>query len=251
MNIRHNQLLELLKKKKFVTVAGLSALLYASEATIRRDLIKLQDDGLIQRTRGGAVYVEAAHLEWPLLFKNQVNSEKKQIIAGLAADFIKDQQTAFIDSSSTCMALAKRFSEKKGLTILTNGVMTSSILSETTDAEVYCACGKIYSKRSSIHGADTCEYVSRFRADIAFVSCRGIAADVGIMDFSNGDSMVKRAFRKHAKKLVLLADSTKHGQSFFHKTFDFSDVDIVVTDRSFPDDIAREFVGAGAEIVTP
>ena len=108
MNPRHAQILEIIKEKKFVSVSALSQVLYTSESTVRRDLIVLEKNGLIQRTRGGAIYMEATKLEWPLMFKRQANMEKKQRIADLAADFIKDHQTIFIDSSSTCMILAKR-----------------------------------------------------------------------------------------------------------------------------------------------
>ena len=249
MNIRQNQILDILKEKKLVTVSNLSQLLHASESTIRRDLTRLHEDGLIRRTRGGAVYVEASSLEWPLFFKNQTNADKKLAIADYAIDFVKDGQTIFIDSSSTCMMLAKRLSEKENLSILTNGVMTSHILSESSDSDIYCACGKIFSKRSSLNGVDTCEYISNFRADIAFVSCRGIAAETGVTDFIQGESMVKRTYRRYAKKLILLVDSTKHDLTFFHKTFDFKDIDIVITDKPFPADIRKVLDKVGAEIV--
>ena len=147
MNPRHAQILEIIKEKKFVSVSALSQVLYTSESTVRRDLIVLEKNGLIQRTRGGAIYMEATKLEWPLMFKRQANMEKKQRIADLAADFIKDHQTIFIDSSSTCMILAKRLMEKTNLTLLTNGIMTASILSEATDFNIYCTCGKVYSRR--------------------------------------------------------------------------------------------------------
>lgn len=251
MNPRHNQLLEIIKNKKFVTVSALSKMLFTSESTIRRDLIRLEESGLIQRTRGGAIYLEATQLEWPLTFKRQANTEKKQTIADLAIDFIKDRQTVFLDSSSTCMMLAKRLAEKKNLTLLTNGIMTSSILSETTDADVYCTCGKVYSRRSSISGTDTCDYISHFSADAAFVSCRGVAADMAVTDFSAGASMVKRTYRKYARKLILLVDSTKFGQIFFHRTFDFPEVDTVISDRAFPSDISGKFAACGTEMIFP
>ena len=251
MNPRHAQILEIIKEKKFVSVSALSQVLYTSESTVRRDLIVLEKNGLIQRTRGGAIYMEATKLEWPLMFKRQANMEKKQRIADLAADFIKDHQTIFIDSSSTCMILAKRLMEKTNLTLLTNGIMTASILSEATDFNIYCTCGKVYSRRSSIGGVDACEYISRFSADAAFVSCRGIAADMGVTDFDADASTVKRTHRKYTRKLILLADSTKFGQTFFHRTFDFPEVDIVISDCEFPADIKRRFQQSGTELISP
>ena len=238
MNIRHNKILDILRNKKFATVSDLSQLLYTSESTVRRDLTELQHDGLIVRTRGGAMFVEDTYLEWPMSFKSQKNTDKKQIIAEKAINLVKDNQTIFLDSSSTCTVFAKYLSEKKGLTVLTNGIINASILADGANTKVYCVCGEIYPKRYSITGEDACEYISQFYADISFVSCRGISPKIGVTDFSKGDSNVKKMFNKRSKMTILLADSSKFNVSFFHKTFDINDIDIIVTD-SMPD---KEFL---------
>ncbi|MGI6069379.1 MAG: DeoR/GlpR family DNA-binding transcription regulator [Blautia sp.] len=251
MNDRHIQILELMKAKKYLTVSALSQMLFTSESTIRRDLAQLQEKGLVLRTRGGASYVNAKALEWPLTFKAQANTEKKQIIADLALDFIQDKQTLFLDPSSTCMMLAKRLGEKKELTILTNGLMTSRLLCGHKNAAVYCACGSINAQSLSITGTDTCRYIRQFTAELAFVSCRGVHPAFGITDYIQEEAMVKQAYRKRARKLILLADSTKWGQHFFHKTFDFSQVDAIITDALPSPEMIEQLEKEGTELVCP
>jgi len=239
MEDRKQKMLLLLKEKKYLSVANLCKDLYTSESTVRRDLNKLEKQGLVRRTRGGAFYVEDIHLEWPLLYKNKENIESKRYIADLAIDFIEDGQTLFIDSSSTCQFFARRLSEKKGLTILTNGIITANLLSEETDADVYCACGKVYSKRSSIHGSETCDYIMKHTADIAFVSCRGLDAEIGASDFSEEEAMVKKCFNKRAGKTILLSDSSKFEKRFFNQTFAISEINVIISDKPFPSEIVN------------
>jgi DeoR family glycerol-3-phosphate regulon repressor/DeoR family fructose operon transcriptional repressor len=238
---REKDLLSLLEVKKYVSVNDLCKKLFVSEATIRRDLNSLEKQGLIRRTRGGAFYIENNHLEWPLLYKNKENIDKKIRIANLAIDFVKDGQTLFIDSSSTCLYFTRRLSEKKDLTVLTNGITTSNLLSDETDVNVYCACGQVYSKRSSINGPETCDYILRHKANIAFTSCRGLDANFGASDFSEGESMVKKSFHKRADKTILLVDSSKFNQTFFNQTFSIQDIDVAISDKEFPENIALAF----------
>lgn len=250
-NNRHKQILELIKEKKFLTVSELSQKLFISESTIRRDLAGLQKKGLILRTRGGASFVKADSLEWPLTFKAQANIDKKQQIADLALDFIRDRQTIFMDPSSTGMVLAKHLGCKKELTFLTNGLMTSQLLCELADAVVYCACGSINAQYLSITGTDTCRYIEGHTADIAFVSCRGVHPEFGITDYIREEAMVKQVYRKRARQLILLADSTKWGQHFFHKTFDFSQVDVVITDTMPSTQMRKLLEQEGTELIYP
>lgn len=249
MNTRHSKILHILREKKYASVAFLSENLYISESTIRRDLNELQRDGLIVRTRGGAMFVEDTYLEWPLAFKSFANTDKKQIIALKALALLKDNQTIFMDSSSTCTTLAKCISEKKGLTFLTSGIVCASILSDIPTAKVYTVCGEVYPKRYSITGTDACEYISHFYGDISFVSCRGISNNAGITDFSKGDSEVKKAFRQRSKKVALLADSTKLGKEFFHKTFDLPQIDYFISDGELPAEIFDALTKYGCKIL--
>lgn len=249
MEEREKRMLDILAEKKYVSTATLCKALFASESTIRRDLNKLEDQGLIRRTRGGAFYVQGDRMEWPLHYKNKDNIEKKRYIADLAIDFVRDNAVIFMDSSSTSLYLAKRMHEKRGISVITNGLTTANLLSEETDAEVYCTGGKVYSKRSSVHGMETCTFVLKHTADIAFTSCRGLDAEFGASDFSDEEAMVKQCFQRQAKQTILLADSSKFNKRFFKQTFLYGDIHVIISDMPLPEDIAKMCDEHNVEVV--
>lgn len=236
---RNQEILKLLNEKKYCSVEQLSHILYVSEATIRRDLAKLHAEGLIYRTRGGACPLNDNQLEWPVRYKIQDNMSQKEKIADLAIDMIAPGQTLFLDSSSTSIALAKRLAEISGLTVLTNGIMAACILAPAPGITVYTTCGVLHPSLLALTGSDAIAYVSRHHADYAFVSCRGISASSAVTDYDEGNSQIKRAFMEYADKTVLMADDSKFGKQFFHRTFDFSDLSTIITNSPLPPDIAE------------
>lgn len=245
---REQKIVALIKEKKFITVAKLCQMLFVSEATMRRDLTKLELQGIIRRTHGGAIFVQQKSIEWPLLLKNKENIDKKKYIADIAADYIQDGQTLFIEASSSCLYLARKLADKRGLTILTNGITTAHLLVEETSADVYCTGGKLLPKHLSICGAQTCDYISHFWADLFFASCRGIDSSIGVSDVSESDSMVKKYFCRYAAKTILLVDSSKFNQRFFNQTFELSDIDVAISDQTFPADLQQALTEANVEM---
>lgn len=228
---RRKRIVELVTKKTFVTVEELSQALFSSESTIRRDLVYLEKEGVIRKTHGGAGLLREDYVEWPLLFRQKDNTDLKEIIANKAISHVKNDQTLFIDSSSTCFFLAKKLVDFKGLTILTNGLMTAHFLSENTDFTVITCPGTIYSKGGSINGPDTCEYIARHFADIAFVSCRGIDKEFGVTDFTQAEAQVKRVFKTYSSKIAVLADQTKFNKRYFYLGIPYEEIDYLVTNE--------------------
>lgn len=103
---RKQQILDYMRERgRVVTVEQLCAAVFASGATVRRDLRELEESKLIRRTRGGAILVEGSTSEDPLAFRENQNAMKKQIIADMASRHISDGMTLFLDSSSTVFAL--------------------------------------------------------------------------------------------------------------------------------------------------
>ena len=245
---REDKLLNIIKEKNFVTVNKLCKLLFISQATIRRDLTKLEQQGLIRRTHGGAIYVQKSSIETPITLKNKENIEQKRYIADLALAFIEDGQTLFIEASSSCLYLAKRLNEKKGLTILTNGITTANILVEETNAEVYCTGGRLLPKHLSICGLQSCDFISHYHADLFFASCRGLDPDMGATDVSEADSMVKKQFCRNAEKTILLVDSSKFNKKFFNQTFTLEDINIAISDQPFPNSLKNPLEKENVEI---
>lgn len=122
---RLNQIMDSLRQHHNLTVTEISKQLYVSEATVRRDLTRLEQMGFIKRVYGGAVLLGNAQSEPPLVLRARQNAQPKIQIAAEAARYLRNGQTIFLDASSTVMHLVKHLEELQSITIVTNGLKTA------------------------------------------------------------------------------------------------------------------------------
>lgn len=242
MKNRYEAILEYLRNNnRFVTVEQLSAALYVSEATIRRDLSNMEANGLVRRVRGGAISLESRTNDDPADFRESKNVMPKQIIAGIALSWIKDGMTLFLDSSSTALALARRLDGFSNLRVITNGIKNAHLLSEFKGITVMCAGGTIRPNSRSLVGLGTIEYLSRYNADIAFMSCRGFSIEDGATEASEDECHIKKVFMQNSKKSILLADSTKLEREYLCKIAPLAQFACVITEKQ---DLNKRLLGA-------
>lgn len=231
---RQDKILEILEQKKAATVDELCAALYSSGATIRRDLTILENNRLIHRTHGGAVFMDGNAKDFPLTLREIENMTLKEKIAEKVLPFIHDGMTLFMDSSSTVAAVASRLQGFKHLRVVTNGIKTCNILSEKDGIEVYCTGGKLRENAKSLVGSGAVRAVDGFYADIALFSCRGITADAGFCDTNEDEAELKRAYIKNANRSILLVDSSKIGKKYFCKIADLKELSEIISDSELP-----------------
>lgn len=233
---RQNQILEILAKKKAASVEELCQMVYSSGATIRRDLSVLENSGQIRRTHGGAVYVESAAVDSPLMLRETENRYAKGLIAQKASAFLRDGQTLFLDSSSTAGALASLLGPFKNMRVITNSLKTVNQLSELNDVEVYCAGGRLRESALSFIGPAAVRFLDSFHVDYAFISCRGADLKNGVTESSEEEAVVKEACLRNAARTVLLCDATKLGKSYFCKVCDLHQLWDIISDRPLPEE---------------
>ena len=231
---RQNKILEYLSQKKAASVAELCALLYSSGATIRRDLKALEHGGLLCRTHGGAVYLSGSAKDSPAVLRETENTGPKQIIARRALEFIQDGQTIFLDASTTACRLAEQLEGFLQLRVITNGLKTANILSKIDGIQVYGTGGRLRENAQSFVGAQAQEFISRFHADLAFFSCRGLHPEAGITDSTEDEAEIKKQYLKHATRSVLLCDSSKLGRRLFCRIGPIESVWDVVSNIPLP-----------------
>lgn len=241
---RQNQILDLLKDQQYVTVPFLCKRLYASSATIRRDLADMSEKGLLTRIRGGAKLMDGANHDAPLFVRTNTNSDKKKIIAELALSYINDSKTIFMDSSSTITFLATRFDSYHNITVITNGIETSNVLNDHTSSKIFLIGGLIKNNSSTV-GQIAIDTIQNFHSDLLFFSCCGISTKADITEAIEENAAIKKQMCKNAKERILLVDSTKFSQEFLCRTCSLSDIDVIITDekpeeyflKSLPDQV--------------
>jgi len=227
---RHQKIMDILQKEKAASIKKLMAALFISEATLRRDLTKMEQKGLIKRTYGGATIIESIANESSILVREQKQIKEKRKIAVHALNLIKDNNSYFVDSSSTVGHLLYRFNNFKDITVITNGLNNAAILMQTSSAHVYITPGMVNTKTNSILGADTIEYINKFNCNAFLFSCGGITLE-GITEANPEQSLVKREMLKKSQLHILLADYTKFNKIFLCRSCGFEDIDYLITDR--------------------
>lgn len=227
---RQQQILEILNQHKCVTVDFLCKQLFASSATIRRDLAEMSEKKLIVRVHGGAALLEGTNQDIPLLVRVNKHRDKKEIIAKLAMKYISDSSTIFMDSSSTVTFLAERMDSFRELSIITNGIPTMNTLNEKNGAKIFF-CGGLIKNNSSVTGPAAIDFIGNYRADLFLFSCCGLSLDGGCTEADEENAAIKKQMFRNAKKRILLCDSTKFGEEFFCKVCSAENIDIIITDQ--------------------
>lgn len=237
---REKAILEILLKEKEVNVKDLAKKLYASEPSIRRDLSSLQKQNLIRRTHGGAVIEENAvsYSKIPYMLRELEASSAKDIIAKQAANLVKNGDTIFLDASSSACRLIQHLTDKSQITVITSGIQALHLLSEC-GINVICTGGNSINSCLSLVGDDALRTIQNYRADLCFISCRGISDDGELSDISIEENLVRREMIKRSKKTYLLCAAEKFNTSYFHRLCDASDLDGIITEGNLPKSLQK------------
>ena len=228
---RQNAIRDILHREKAVTITDLSDRFTTSTASIRRDLEKLELQGLAKRTYGGAVLIEEVMEEIPLIVREIEQKEAKQKIASTAVRYIADQDTIFMDSSTTTKELTGCLSGKKNLTVITNGIRAITDLSQLGNVEVYGIAGKLRKPSLSMVGSQAETDVTKYWGAKLFFSCTGMWISHGAMDYSDAEAEVRKKMMSVSQEIILLCDHTKFDRPAFYKICPFSQIHILITDQ--------------------
>jgi DeoR/GlpR family transcriptional regulator of sugar metabolism len=246
---RHNEILLLLKAKKSVTVKELSQVFYVSEATIRRDLVKLNKLGVLRKTFGGAVLLEGLDTEIPLSVRETEQRNEKEIIGALASKMVHNDHIIILDSSSTTLKMAPYLHTLENLTVITNGAKTAIELGEFLHTQVYATGGKLRENSLSYIGEHARNAIQNFYVDLLFFSCRGLSLEYGLYDSNPEEAELRKIMITQSKKTVLLCDHTKFDKESFCKISDFHNIHVVVTDRCPSEKWVRFFSEQKIELI--
>ena len=228
---RQYNIMNELRKEKSLSVSNLSKKFFIGEATIRRDLEKLERAGLLKRTYGGAVLLEGLDSEVPLTVRETEQSQEKNTIAQLAAQYITDGDIIIMDSSSTTLKMVPFLRRKEKLTVITNGAKAAIELGEHHHAKIYCTGGMLRENSLSFIGQQARSFIENYCADILFFSCRGLSMEKGLTDSNEEEAELRKVMIKNCKKVILLCDSSKFDKIFFCKVTDFDKINYIITEK--------------------
>ena len=227
LNLRKQQIIDILNKKQRVSVKALSKELYVCEMTIRRDLKELESAGFLIRYHGGAVLPDSES-DMPISVRMHINEKEKKKIAKMAQKYLKDNQYIFLEASSTCAYLIPYLKEHKNITVITNCVMFLPLLNKYG---VHCKLtgGDYMAGENCLVGRDTENYLRGINVDIAFVSCNGLGQDGMLTDDFPEWAEIAKIMRNNSRHCIVLMDKTKVNYIGKYNLFHKNEVDELIT----------------------
>ncbi|MBR6270593.1 MAG: DeoR/GlpR transcriptional regulator [Lachnospiraceae bacterium] len=217
---RREEILTILQEHGKVSVAELSELLGVTVVTIRKDLDSMNEAGQLARVSGGAVLSVAANPSDYMHIKNQA---EKRRIAEVLSEIIKDGDTIFINSGSTCVEAARALQKKKFLNVVTNAFDVAKILNDTPGFRVLLLGGELNSTFNFTYGSDAQEQLSHYKADWSILSIDGISTEGGITTCHAEEAIIDRMMIAASRQVIIAADHTKVGTAGFSKVCEVND----------------------------
>jgi len=249
---RYEMIVRLVQEKGSVRVTELSVQCGVTEETIRRDLDRLESEGRLRRSHGGAVSVKqegASQPEIPYTQREITNAEEKRRIAEEAVRYIEPKDRILLDASTTAWYMAARLPDIP-LTVLTNSIKVATELSQKEKIEVIVIGGKLANNSLSFVGPLAERSLETYYVDKLFLSGKGVHLERGISESNELQARLKQQMIGIAERVFLLADSSKFGVTSFTHVADLSTVDTVVTDRRISRETADKLGELGINVLT-
>jgi DeoR family transcriptional regulator, aga operon transcriptional repressor len=245
---RRREILAVLHRDGRVLVKDLARHFHISQITIRKDLEFLDGQGVIQRTHGGALPVQAGALLDPSLRdKEKLHRKQKTQIAAAAVRLVEEGQSVLLDSGTTTTAIARSLKDMAQLTVITNAINIAAELAGT-HIEVILTGGMLRKNSFSLVGPLAERTLRQLSADILFLGVDGFDTKAGLFTPNLLESEVNRAMVEIARRTIAVCDSSKFGRRSLCNIMPVSAVHEVITDRQIPKSDLSALREAGVKV---
>jgi DeoR/GlpR family transcriptional regulator of sugar metabolism len=206
---RSEEILELLQTHSRVHVSDLAARFQVSPVTVRADLAMLEQRGDLRRVRGGAVLPDSSAREGSFDVRLRASVTVKRALARAAAELVSDGDAIALDSSTTAYYVAEALYDRRGLTVVTNGLRVAELLAARPGTTVVMPGGVVRPLSQSLVG-DFGDFIStRGRLRLGIFGARAVSAALGYLEVSPDEAAVKRAFVSACDQVAVVFESAK------------------------------------------
>lgn len=238
-----------------VTVAELAERFEVSTDTIRRDLDRLDADGLVLRTHGGAVSLTSVpRVDTGLDLRLRFQVFAKDSIATAAANLVEDNSVIMINAGTTTLALARQLSDHRGLTVATNSLLIPGEMSPSAYRGMYVFGGAVHPSDQKTIGAVSFQASSGtiemdVQCDLVLLGVGAVSIAAGYSTSNLEEAAMMGEMMERASRVAILADSSKFGRRLFAQISELGRADYFVTDAEPPRDLGDALRAAGVEII--
>ena len=234
-NPRQIQLLQTVQQQGTLMLEPLAELLGVTLQTVRRDVQKLADEGLLTRFHGGvrlpsSTVENIAHRQ-----REQLHADAKNRIARAIAAQIPNDCSLILNIGTTTEAVARALLQHSGLRVITNNLNVAAILCGNPDCEVIVAGGVVRARDRGIVGEAAVDFIRQFRVDIALIGISGIEPDGSLRDFDYREVKVAQTIIEHAREVWLAADHSKFNRPAMVQLATLAQIDRLFTDAPPPE----------------
>jgi DeoR/GlpR family transcriptional regulator of sugar metabolism len=242
---RRRKILHLLEEAGTVKVEDLSDRFTVSQVTIRKDLSDLEQQGLLQRTYGGAVFSHRSRFNISFIDKVNLQAAQKEAIARTALEHIHEGDTIILDAGSTTLSLASALVGKfQSLYVITSSVPAALELARA-GYELLLVGGQIRSYSLALIGGAAVRTLESYHADRAFLGSSGTTIAHGHSTPNPLDAEVKRAMIRSADEAYVLTDASKFGHACLANYARLDEITMIITDLGIPPHFLEAFAERG------
>ncbi|MGW0731493.1 DeoR/GlpR family DNA-binding transcription regulator [Streptomyces sp. NPDC002851] len=246
---RQQEILRLARDSGRVDVLSLAEELQVTAETIRRDLKALDRAGLVRRVHGGAIPAGRLDFEPDLAERESTAADEKDRIARAAVAELPTEGSVILDAGTTVARLAAALPLESGITVVTHGLATAARLADHPGIQLHLVGGRVRNRTRAAVDSWSLRAYGEIRADVLFLAANGFSVEHGLTTPDLAEAAVKRATVAAARRVVLLADSSKHGQEHFARFGDLADVDLLITDSGLTKAAVAAIERGGTEVV--
>jgi len=222
---RANRIMELLRQNGTVQAAQISHLLNVSLVTVRKDLQRMEDEGFLRRTHGGAVLCGVQAMPDP-------RQDAMERIAEAAARQIQDGDCVIMNAGKTTLLTARKLMGRKNLTIITNSMAITRELIRESGTQLIFLGGKVNGESGFTYGWDAVAQLEQYKAHKLILSASGISCSAGLTTRHMEAADLLRKMIERTQTVIAVADDTKIGFESFYHVGDLHAVDMLVTNTA-------------------
>jgi DeoR/GlpR family transcriptional regulator of sugar metabolism len=245
---RRHRILQRVAAEQTIHVAELATELGVSEMTIRRDIARLERDGFLRRTYGGASAHITKSLDLAFNARALLNAPSKRLIGMAATDLVQGAATLFLGIGTTVEQFAMFLAPDESVTVVTGSLSVASLLGSRS-AHVVVLGGTVRKDELSCIGPIAAASVRRYRAELAVLGAAGVSARHGLTELDDEAADIHRGIIEQSDRLVVLADGSKLGVDAAATVAPATAIDTLVTDTRAPAAELDALRAAGVSVV--
>jgi len=245
---RRHRILERVAEDQTIHVGDLAREFDVSEMTIRRDIGRLEREGFVRQTYGGATAHLTRALDVAFNARALQHTREKRRIGMRATRLLGDARVVYVGIGTTAEQFARFLPVAPGLVVVTASLPTASLLG-TRPVDVVALGGAVRRDELTCVGPVAAATLGRFRFDLAVIGAAGLSAKWGLTEVDDGDAEIQRLVIERSARVVVIADGSKIGTATNAVVTEARAIATLVTDASASPAELAALTAAGLEIV--